>query len=674
MSARPSATVRAAHADEGGQTIVLVALLFVLLLGFAALSLDIGRFYAERRYLQNAVDSAALACARAYGQGGTQHLAWNAADNILQKFNLLGDPSGAVVTYPGAGNTVNGETVGLAYQDNIVADQNLIGGIKPIADPMGCRVAITVSVPTYFIRLLQPSLSSIGMVTRAYATSFGGMLPIVVNRYTDPPGPSSSFIDFTKQEGYQLSNPNVCGADDYGSCPDAQKSPISCTSGCLWGPETVIVGTGYNSSDADFRGFIALDVRKFDVLNPDGSPQHSYYNGTQGLNSNQLKDVEAEYVLDAGYPGPDLIAYVPGSDPVQNELQIATMSGSSAGVVVSDMATRYVVGDYIMTQIFDGQVRAIPDFTIGLLSSLPATSPYGPADGPIFRVGSNQSFRSSNNTVDLSMARDQFNGLANDTPTQLHDFTFDPDNFVPQSGAGTTVTIKNLQVDSGVPTGIYSVILTGTGYDALTGAQLATHREFVPLNIGGVSRDFSASLAEQSISATAGTDAVFTATLDTGSGGANWGSGTVIGALDYGTCLPTQVALTQVGGATQCLTATITASPNFVPNKTSPPTVMVRISIPAGTTTGTYEAILRFRGVNGAGQPVVHVYPLQIAVNTIGGGATSYINVQGYAAFIITRITSGTIYGRAVSRVAIDPNDPVVAIGRKIRLVPWEHP
>ena len=55
-----------ANADDGGQTIVLVALLFVLLCGFAALSLDVGRFYAERRYLQNAVNTAALACARAY--------------------------------------------------------------------------------------------------------------------------------------------------------------------------------------------------------------------------------------------------------------------------------------------------------------------------------------------------------------------------------------------------------------------------------------------------------------------------------------------------------------------------------------------------------------------------------------------------------------------------------
>jgi Flp pilus assembly protein TadG len=674
MTTRLRPSVASAHAEEGGQTTVLVALLFVVLLGFAALSLDVGRFYAERRYLQNAVDSASLACARAYGQGGTVHTAWAAADTTLQQFNLKSDPSGTVVSYPGAGDQVNGELTPLDYQNNIVADQNLIGGIKPIADPLGCRVALNVNVPTYFVKLLQPSLATIGMVTRAYASSFGGMLPVVVNRYTDPPGPSSTFIDFTKQEAWQQTHPNQCGADDFGGCPDASFSDLGCTSGCLWGPETVIVGSGYQSSDADFRGFIGLDVRKFDLLNPDGSPQHDYYNNTLGLSSNQLKDVESGYVLAGGYPGPDLVAYDPTANPVQNELQIATMSGSSAGVVVADFNTHYRVGDYIMTQVFDGQVRLIPDFTIGLLSSIPTTSPFGPADGPTFRVGSNQTFRSSGDTVDLTMQRDQFNGIANDTPTRLHDFTFDPDNFVPQSGAGTTVTIKGLQVDSGLAAGIYSVILSGTGFDGSTGSQLATHREFVPLNVGGVVRDFTASLAASSIAVSGGTNAVFTATLNTVSGGGNWGSGPVAVSLDYGTCGAGQVALTRLGGSTQCLTQTITGSPNFVPDKNNPPTVTVTIPIPTSTPTGNYEAILRFRGTNGAGQPVVHAFPLQIAVNTLGGGASSYVNVQGYAVFIITNIQPGTIYGRAVSRVALNPNDPVVAIGRKIRLVPWERP
>ena len=671
MTTRRRPSVSSAHADEGGQTIVLVALLFVLLLGFAALSLDVGRFYAERRYLQNAVDSAALACARAYGQGGTVRSAWNAADATLQLFNLKGDPTGTVVTYPGAGNQETGYTAALAYSNNIVADQNLVGGIKPIALPLGCRVAITANVDTYFIKLVQPTLSQIGMVTNAYATSFGGMLPVVVNRYTDPPGPSSTFIDFTKQESYQQTHPGVCGADDVGNCPDAAITPLGCTSGCLWGPETVVVGSGYSSSDPDFRGFIALDVRRFDTLNADGSPQHDYYNFTQGLNTNQLKDRESSYILNGGYPGPDLIAYDPAANPVQGDLQIAAMSGNSAGVVVDDFNARFKAGDYILAQVFDGQVRTIPDFTLGLLSSIPANSPSGPTDGPTFRVGSNQSFRAANNTVDLTMARDRFNGTANDTPAKLHDFAFDPDNFVPQGGAGTVITIKNLQVDSGLASGIYSVIISGTGYDAAT--QLATHREFVPVNIGGVVKDFAVNLPAQSLEVVSGTNAVFTATLSTVSGSANWGTNPVTASLDYESCATGQVALTWTSGSPRCQTPTITASPNFVPDKNNPPTVTITIPT-TGMSTGAYGAIVRFRGTNGSGQPVVHVLPLQVVVNTVAGGASSFINVQGYVVYMLTSITSSTVYGRAISRVAIDPNDAVVAIARKVRLVPWETP
>lgn len=658
--------------DEAGQTTVLVALLLVILLGFAALSLDVGRFYAERRYLQNAVDSAALACARAYSQAGTAQAAWNAADSTLQLFNLKGDPSGTTVSYPGAGDQVSGYMAALTYANGVVGDQNLVAGIKPVASPLGCRVAITANVNTYFVKIVQPSLAQIGMVTRAYATSFGGMLPVIVNRYTDPPGPSSTFIDFTKQEAYQQANPNVCGADNVGNCPDAAPTPIGCTTGCLWGPETVIVGGGYSSSSSDFRGFIALDVRRFDTLDSSGNPQHDYYNGTQGMNSQQLKSQESSYVLQGGYPGPDLIAYDPTANPVQGGLQIATMSGNSAGIVVSNFNARYQVGDVILTQVFDGQVRSIPDFSIGVLSSIPANSPSGPANGPTFRVGANQNFRAANDTVDLSMVPDQFNGTANDTPAALHTFGFNPDNFVPQGGAGTSVTITNLQVDSGLASGIYSVIISGTGYNGLT--QLATHREFVPVNIGGVVKDFTAGLAAQTIEVASGTSAVFTATLNTTTGTTNWGTNPVTTSLDYGTaCAAGQVALTITGGTTQCEAPTITASPTSVPDKNSPPTVTVTIPT-TGLSTGTYEAILRFRGTNGAGQPVVHVFPLQIAVNTVAGGSTSYVDVQGYVAYVITTLSSNTIYGRAISRVAIDPNDPTLAIARKIRLVPWDHP
>ncbi len=51
-------------ADERGATAVLVAILIVVLVGFAAFAVDVGALYQERRELQNGADGAALATAQ----------------------------------------------------------------------------------------------------------------------------------------------------------------------------------------------------------------------------------------------------------------------------------------------------------------------------------------------------------------------------------------------------------------------------------------------------------------------------------------------------------------------------------------------------------------------------------------------------------------------------------
>src|SRR5947209_10588375 len=51
--------------DERGISIVLVALLMVGMLGVAAIVLDLGQAYANRRQMQNAADAASLAATRA---------------------------------------------------------------------------------------------------------------------------------------------------------------------------------------------------------------------------------------------------------------------------------------------------------------------------------------------------------------------------------------------------------------------------------------------------------------------------------------------------------------------------------------------------------------------------------------------------------------------------------
>lgn len=674
----PPTTLRRLHADDGGQTVVIVALAFTLLLGFSGLAIDGGRYYAERRFLQNAVDAAALSCVQKLTAGGTQTQAEEQAKTTLRTYNLPGDPSGT-------GVVVAETPLYNAWFNAVVGDKrNLYDGVY--AGTTDCRVAVQASMQTFFIRLF--GMAEISVPANAHAAAKGGMLPVVVNRYQDPPGPSASFIDFSKQEQFQLDNPSTCsengGRVGGGTCPDAAESDVSCTSGCLWGPETVIAGQGYGSSDSDFRGFIALDIRDFSTVDPGtGDPVHEYYNGAGSMNTNQLKAQEASYI-NGGYPGPDLVEYIAGSNPVQKGLQIATMSGNSAGVVVSNFSQYMRVGEKILVQLFDGQVREIPDFTINAPSAISATSPMGPgADGPTFRVGANQRFRDASCTpsvgscwVDLELARDTFNnGAGDDTPAALHETsaTFDPDQFTPSGGSGTQVTLRNVWIDSGLTPGIYSVVIKGTGHNAPipTGSTTSTHQAYVPLNVGGVTRDFAMNFAATLAEVNAGDSAVYSFTLTTGSSSQAWGSSAVSVAVDRGSCAIGNVALVSVGGTTVCGTASITASPDFVPKKVGAPTVTITVPT-SGLLTGTYSLVVRSRGTNSAGEPVVHVEPLTLAHGTAAGGATKYVNVQGYSVFLITSLTSNTVYGRAISGYYANPKDPALNVAHKAGLIPWE--
>ena len=56
---------------DRGQVLVVVALVFVVLLGFAALAVDVGYMYTVRHELQRCADAGALAGASIFRDGGT---------------------------------------------------------------------------------------------------------------------------------------------------------------------------------------------------------------------------------------------------------------------------------------------------------------------------------------------------------------------------------------------------------------------------------------------------------------------------------------------------------------------------------------------------------------------------------------------------------------------------
>ena len=94
------------------------------------------------------------------------------------------------------------------------------------------------------------------------------------------------------------------------------------------GPIVAILGQGADPSNAaDFRGFVALDVRNFAT-----STSQRFFNGvTSGTSSNAPQGHAGAWILAGGYPGPGFptVAFPP--DP--ND-QVALMSGNSAGIAV----------------------------------------------------------------------------------------------------------------------------------------------------------------------------------------------------------------------------------------------------------------------------------------------------------------------------------------------------
>jgi Flp pilus assembly protein TadG len=70
MSTSPRVPARRRRADERGAVAVMVAILMVLVMGLAALSLDSGNGWETRRSLVTATDAAALAAAEVYAQNG----------------------------------------------------------------------------------------------------------------------------------------------------------------------------------------------------------------------------------------------------------------------------------------------------------------------------------------------------------------------------------------------------------------------------------------------------------------------------------------------------------------------------------------------------------------------------------------------------------------------------
>jgi len=234
------------RAGEHGQVLVIAALLMTALVGFLALVVDVGNAYAQRRYMQNGADAAALAAARLMAnsmQTGTTDAAVSATINNYLALNGngtfvpnagLGAISGAWYV-DGSGNRVR--AVGSGYNPPAVP----VGGSPAV---WGVEVVAQKQFATFFAGIL-------GRPTLTVHASAIGRFAGEASQQIQPPGGAPVLPIIFSLDTY---NQSLATCGGYGGTHIVFSlditNPFSCgggsgTGGFNWGPLNI---TGANSN------------------------------------------------------------------------------------------------------------------------------------------------------------------------------------------------------------------------------------------------------------------------------------------------------------------------------------------------------------------------------------------------------------------------------------------
>lgn len=613
----------------------------VALMAAAGLAFDVGRFYSERRFLQNAADAGALAVANALTRGESNTSAEAMGRDVLTR-NLLGSPVGTAAV---VATTPQYET---GYPGDPV---HLTSGILITGGEV--RVAVYSDVHYTFGRAVGLSDARIGAQARVDTT--GDLLPIAIRHYINAPGPFVGAVEPCDgninhfQDLVATANTSCLGSETNGSLrstPNPGAAFNATTPGddpVNHGPIIALVGQGAAPSNAaSFRGFVALDIRNFQSQTP---PSNVFYNGvTAGTNANTLKALEAGWVA-TGYPGPNFPPVIAPPDP--ND-QIGIIDGNSSGIIIDAINARYDAGNEILAAVYSGTVQSIPDFSYTVASTVTINTNQNRSNSITMTVTKNAAFTG---LVSTSAFKD-WGDVANPYGTTLLPLTFSPSPITPNG----TVTWTQFQT-SGAPQGIYTVWIQGNSSSPM----LLDHFYPVAIAIGSVNRDFSTSAGTTIALASTGATGTTTVNVNTSNNNGTFFGGTVNlsieGGADANGVLPAGIGALSV----------------------SPPSVMlakgisenVSLSVNGGTLgPGVYSLTLRVTGTNSAGQSVTRLVPITLTIAT-ASTASEYVDILGFAVFRITSADSNAINGYAISGVYSDMNAPELRRGQVARLVPW---
>ncbi|HEX9015466.1 MAG TPA: Tad domain-containing protein, partial [Chloroflexota bacterium] len=394
---------------ERGQVLIIVAsVMMLVLLGVAALTVDVGNALLQKRRLQNVADAAALAAASEIGRGSDQAAAALVAQNLV----LTNTGNSVNPPYPASGGV------------------NLTNGIE--IDGGEVRVALRkTDVRTFFAGAL--GYQNLTVTARAHAgNNASAILPIAVKRYSAGQTTSSLTTQpSTPSTTDQLSRGGSLVLPDWPSPP--WPALLTQSVGSYAADESnkgaVIPILGQeaipNTDHPDFHYFIAPDVRNIT------HPQVEYYNGTSGsMTAQQLKNLESGYFL------PSNLGYSSAKLPVQGD-QIAVLNGVVTGQAVSLMKQYFPVKTTVSAIVYDGTVQSAPDFRLKITPD----SNYSSMGGTItYTVALEQ--KSNPGLVNLSGVQFTLLGL---DPTNNASWDFGGQGStasVPVNGGNTSITLK----------------------------------------------------------------------------------------------------------------------------------------------------------------------------------------------------------------------------------------
>jgi hypothetical protein len=642
---------RADGRRDQGQILILFALSIIVLFSFAGLAFDIGRFYSEKRFLQNAADAAALAAANALVRGATDAEARAEAKAILTR-NYLSDPTGkAAALPPDIPQYASGHAGDPVYLTNGI----LISGGE-------VRVSIQNPVDWTFGRVVGFETNTVSGQARARLQA--DMLPIAVRHYVNGPGPNvgattpcpgdgSGFTDY-----FATSDTSCLGTQTDASLrvePSAGMAFNASNPGddpTNHGPIQSLVGQGAAPGNAaNFRGFIVLDIRDFST-----TTSNVFYNGvTASTGAVDLKNIEAGYIV-PGYPGP---AFPPATSPPDPMDQVGIMDGNSAGLVVDEMINRYKPGDEVTCAVYSGIVMTIPDFEL-VVPPLVSINVGQDRSGQVsMLVQKNTAFAG---TVTTSSHDDPGDPATPLLATTLLPLTFSPQPATPD----TSITWTTFQTTALAPVGIYTKWIQGHS----SSPYLTDHYYPTAIKIGNVLRDFgSPKVGEnQTVAVTiasTGQTGTQTVTFATTKQSGTAFRGTVNLSIEGGIA---------TGGVLPAGIGAVSVSPSSLDLQNSNPfnTQDVTVSLNGGTLApGVYDLVIRATGTNLDGQPVTHLVPIKFYVAT-GSTSLNYVDIMGWAVFRIVGMQSPNyVSGYAITPLVQDPTDSRLRHGQVPKLVPW---